>query len=471
MRVTDNLSVSLRNLLKRKIRTLLTVIGVTVGTASIVVMISLGLGINRSFQEGLKNMSDITKIEIYHNPGDKGIVVTDDMVDRISKLEGVQAATPVLQTYINAVAGKRTGTLQIYGIRPEAMAAMNYPVASGRLLGEGEWEIVYGSNSPNELKTARERADQERQWRSQQGAVVMSDGGSSPGNAYSYDILDEKVQGSVDWAFGQPSANGAAEDGVAEPGDETTSGAKPVKPYNLAGVGILSGDSWEFAYQNYMNINTVKRIVEDRQKFEQSGRPGGGGQQRKDTGYSNLIVKALDIKYVEDLVTELTDMGFSYVWSPISYIVEMRKMSSSLQGLLGAIGAVALFVAAIGIANTMIMSIYERTREIGVMKVIGASLKDIRNMFLTESAAIGLIGGVFGAGLSYGVSYLFKRFPNLLAFLQSYNASGTGVSTYIPLWLTGAALLFATCVGLLSGYLPARRAMRISALTAIQTQS
>ena len=79
----------------------------------------------------------------------------------------------------------------------------------------------------------------------------------------------------------------------------------------------------------------------------------------------------------------------------------MQEQSRNIQLVLGGIGAVSLFVAAIGIANTMMMSIYERTKEIGIIKVLGCALQNIREMFLMEAGFIGFLGGVIGVVLSY----------------------------------------------------------------------
>lgn len=98
---------------------------------------------------------------------------------------------------------------------------------------------------------------------------------------------------------------------------------------------------------------------------------------------------------VEAVSDAIRAMGYN-VSSNIEYIDSMKKQFAMVQAVLGGIGAVSLFVAAIGIANTMMMSIYERTKEIGVMKVIGCSLGNIRQMFLLEAAFIGLGGGVIG---------------------------------------------------------------------------
>lgn len=107
------------------------------------------------------------------------------------------------------------------------------------------------------------------------------------------------------------------------------------------------------------------------------------------------------------------------------------------------------------------MSIYERTREIGVMKVIGAQLGNIRMMFLAEAGMIGLIGGAMGVGLSLGGSYLLNRVAG------SMLGTGGRISV-IPVWLIMLALVFSIFVGILFGFLPANRAVKISALEAIK---
>ena len=129
----------------------------------------------------------------------------------------------------------------------------------------------------------------------------------------------------------------------------------------------------------------------------------------------------------------------------------------------GGIGAVALLVAAIGITNTMMMSIYERTKEIGIMKVIGCSLRNIRQLFLLEAAFIGLIGGIAGNVLSLILSAVINL------FVSSESLTGMpGSISYIPFWLMLASSGFAVLVGMAAGYFPAVRAMKLSPLAAIR---
>ena len=155
-------------------------------------------------------------------------------------------------------------------------------------------------------------------------------------------------------------------------------------------------------------------------------------------------------------------MGYN-VETNAEYMESMERQMAIIQAVLGGIGAVSLFVAAIGIANTMMMSIYERTKEIGVMKVLGCSLKNIRGMFLMEAGFIGVIGGVIGNILSL----LMSAVINFLAGNAQVLMDGADIS-YIPLWLMLASIGFAMLVGIIAGYFPAKRAMKLSPLEAIR---
>lgn len=133
------------------------------------------------------------------------------------------------------------------------------------------------------------------------------------------------------------------------------------------------------------------------------------------------------------------------------------------RGILAGIGGVALLVAAIGIANTMIMAVLERTREIGIMKAVGAAPRDIRALFLAEAALVGIFGGVLGLaiGLAGG-----KAIEEVIRQLNPRtNPPGIFV---VDLPLALGSLGLALAVSLVAGFLPSRRAMRMSALSALR---
>ena len=167
---------------------------------------------------------------------------------------------------------------------------------------------------------------------------------------------------------------------------------------------------------------------------------------------------------VMEVQNAITDMGYQ-AYSNMQWLEQAQEQMDMIQAVLGGIGAVSLFVAAIGIANTMMMSIYERTKEIGVLKVLGCAMGDIRSMFLMEAGFIGFMGGAAGLGLSYGVSKLVNRFLG-----SSFMGMGSGDISRIPLWLSAAAVVFAIFIGMLAGLFPALRAMKLSPLAAIRNE-
>ena len=150
-----------------------------------------------------------------------------------------------------------------------------------------------------------------------------------------------------------------------------------------------------------------------------------------------------------------------------------------VQAVLGGIGAVALLVAAFGIANTMVMAIYERTREIGLMKAVGATNQDVMSVFLTEAGSIGFLGGIGGVLLALGVNAVINVAGQ--SFISQGNGGlmgpvGPGMAgqeaaqalTATPLWLPIFAILFATLIGVVSGIYPAIRAAALSPIHALK---
>jgi putative ABC transport system permease protein len=130
------------------------------------------------------------------------------------------------------------------------------------------------------------------------------------------------------------------------------------------------------------------------------------------------------------------------------------------------LGGISLLVASFGIANTMIMSILERTREIGIMKAIGAEDREIKMIFFVEAAVIGTVGGVIGVLSAWGITAL----ANILAFRFLLKPQGATFIDFfsLPPWLTASAILFALVVSILAALYPAARAARIDPVRALR---
>ena len=188
--------------------------------------------------------------------------------------------------------------------------------------------------------------------------------------------------------------------------------------------------------------------------------------------YDAVLVKVSGIQQVEPVENAIKNLGYS-TESMESVRKPMEMEARQKQLMLGGLGAISLIVAALGITNTMIMSISERTREIGVMKSLGCYVYDIRLLFLAEAGAIGCIGGVVGCIISFVISLVI----NLVALGPSpqnilpaiLGGEGVGRLSVIPPWLYLFAVVFSILIGLGSGFYPANKAVQIPALEAIKS--
>ncbi|HLQ04196.1 MAG TPA: FtsX-like permease family protein, partial [Verrucomicrobiae bacterium] len=183
---------------------------------------------------------------------------------------------------------------------------------------------------------------------------------------------------------------------------------------------------------------------------------------RRMTGYSGVSLETEDSKYVGEVVSSVQELGYS-AFSLKQVIDQIDQGFGVFRGILAGIGGVALLVAAIGIANTMVMAVLERTREIGIMKAVGAAPQDIRLLFLAEAGVVGLFGGAIGLALGVGGGKVIEEIIRQLN--PRTNPSNIFVvEPALALGSLGLALL----VSLVAGFLPSRRAMRMSALAALR---
>ena len=269
-------------------------------------------------------------------------------------------------------------------------------------------------------------------------------------------------------AFGDSADRTAGAGSQSDPGTGQT---KPVQKYVVRASGVINGglDDYSNNYDSvFCDLETLKQLL--RKEYAGKVIPGQpktkAGKALKGFYYTSLKVKADDIDHVNEVADVIRNMGYN-VETNAEYLDSMKSQFAIVQAVLGGIGAVSLLVAAIGIANTMMMSIYERTKEIGVMKVLGCSLRNIREMFLLEAAFIGLLGGIAGNILSFVMSAAI----NVIVGSSGAMSMGTDSTiSYIPWWLVLMSMVFAVLVGVLAGYFPAKRAMKLSPLAAIRNE-
>ncbi len=467
MRSFDIISMGLKNLFRRKTRTILTVLGVVIGTAAIVVMVSLGIGMNENFEEQLKQMGNLNIINVtkYRNSPDnaggppKEIVLDSIAISKISAIKGIRGVTPVVESSMKLVSGKYMAYVQVMGIDVSTIANFDYPIAEGRLLQEGDTDkILVGGNIPQYFYNPKTRY----------GTM-----GSKP----PVNVLTDKLEVTFDMNYGEKRR----QEGIG--GSDTSE--KPPKLYKVKGIGILSvTDDWQKDGYIFMDYNHLQKLMKDTAKSQNGQQDSIWGMPNPNTskGFERLMVMVDDMKDVDRVQEEIDEMGYG-TNSLADMRKPMQKQAQTIQLVLGGLGAISLLISALGITNTMIMSIYERTREIGVMKVLGCKMNNIRQLFLLEAGVIGLFGGCIGVLLSYLASLVLNTVGrNIMNSGDNGMGMGMGMGmrmgmdsggskiSVIPPWLALLSIVFAIMIGIVSGFSPARRAMKLSALEAIKSE-
>ena len=460
------LRMSSSSLWKRKFRTVLTVLGVVIGTASIVVMISLGLGLNRATMEQIEQSGGLTTIQVMEGYGGSsasggavsvmisGTSSSDDQVNRLDDsvvemlkgLEHVESVVPILQVSAIGKYGPYEAYLNIQGMPAEGLKELNIQVGEGHLpTDSSELEFFYGNQVAADFYNPKTYE------------YPYYETGE-----YAVDFMKDTV-----FIIFDQQAYYASQNQNQNPGQDSGTSVQPPKKYIIPTAGVEKPNdenTWSsYGYRVLCDLDALKTTL--KRVFRNKAIPGqpttSSGKPYKDIYYSEVDVNVDDIDHVKEVQELIQSMGYQ-TYSNAEWVQSTQQQYANIQAMLGGIGAVSLLVAAIGITNTMMMSIYERTKEIGVMKVLGCDMRNIQAMFLIEAAYIGFIGGVVGLGLSYGISAIINK-----AVAASGNMTNL---SYIPIWLAGAAVIFAVIIGMVAGFFPSRRAMKLSPQAAIRNE-
>ncbi len=549
----DLLRMSLSSLWRRKLRTFLTVLGVLIGTTSIVAMLSLALGMKAMIMSEYASMGNIKQINVTADSGysssskiDMTKLLTDTNLKSMSKLAHVTSATPVLDLSISMKSGKYSGWSELYGvdesvIKSQKLGKGSYPDSSSGqlqiLAGNGiitNFSYMSGENSidyystgelpdvdlmkdvrqliysgdysssdssstvtdDTQMDTASANTGSGTGGTSgtttklysgaessgtnysstsgtttaDSGSAVSKDAGTSAGTTSGNTTGSDKTNSGTGTSGSTDSTNTSASSSVSTDTSDTSAISSDTTSSNLVIrakiTGIMDGTPDDYTtYSQYLltDIDALKGyLVHSFGKANIPGQPKRNGKPLNEWVYNSFVITVDNIDNVEEVQREIQDLGFT-AQSNKEALESGQKTIQIIELVMGGIGMIAFLVAAIGIANTMMMSIYERTKEIGVMKVLGCDIRDIRKMFLGEAGFIGFIGGVIGLGFSFGISCIINNFAA---------ASGemSGNISMIPWWLAIVAVAFSTLMGMLAGYFPAKRAMKLSPLAAIHTE-
>lgn len=471
----DLMTMSLGNLWRRKLRTVLTVLGVLIGTTSIVAMLSLAFGMKQMIMDEYASMGSVTQIMISGGGGgdmdssssqtDTSTMLTETNMQMFQDMEHVKNVLPQLSFDGNMQSGRYSGYGNLIGVDqsildsqelekgdiPQKGSAGTLQVIAGNQILTG-FGYVQGDEYVDYYSTGElPNIDLMTQIRQLQVYNEMADTSSDAGST------DDSADASSD----STGTDSSADDAAVQPEEDNST-----LNFRIKVAGIMAGGVDEYnTYSNSLlvNIDDLKSyLTKNFGKGNIPGQPKPNGKPMNEWVYSTLVVDVDDASNVDSVMKDIQDMGFS-ASSNKDLLDSAQKNLQIVELVLGGIGMVAFLVAAIGIANTMMMSTYERTKEIGVMKVLGCDMRDIQKLFLAEAGFIGLIGGIVGLGLTCVVSALINHFAVSMGGMK-------GNISVIPWWLALAAVAFSTLMGMVAGYFPARRAMKLSPLAAIHTE-
>ncbi|MBO5089185.1 MAG: ABC transporter permease [Lachnospiraceae bacterium] len=411
------------NMKKRGIRTFLTILGVVIGVVSIVSLISVGIGakelIMKDFGGDTLKRIEVTSME-ESNRKDK--MLTDDSIAMISDLDHVEIVYPVLTMDGYAYVDKYEGFVEISGVPQSYLQTLT--------LAEGE--LPSGKGLKPELVM---------------GYMASSFFYESSTGIFLGEMEEEARPSFVGERF-QVEMN--------------SWGDNPTK-HRLSVTG-MTNNAYDMGI--YCEMNTLKSFLKRVSEDKIIGQPvDQNGENYKDWVYSKAYVIVEDAEYVDEVMDKINERGFQ-AYSEKEYADSMERMLKIAQVVLAGIGMIALLVAVIGISNTMMTAVYDRIKEIGILKVLGCDPDELLYLFLLESGILGAIGGALGVAVSYLITHLgVNRIATKLMELDP----GEQLAV-IPWWLAVAAILFAICLGVIAGYFPARWAAKLRPIDAVNKQ-
>ncbi len=402
MKLEDMVSYSMRNLMHQHLRTWLTIVGIVVGVASVIVLVGLADGLRNSVSDQLASFGPstiiISPISVSGGIGAGPASVRPTLgklferdADKIRNVEGVEFVTKVITTTTSATFRDKSISASVYGIEPENYAeTTTIKVAEGRFLQSGDRKVaVVGSTiakdtfGDNEVKANS----------------IIGIGGQN------YRVVGVLEKSGSSFGPVDSTIFVSYEDGR-----------------ELAGDSLAARE-----------INAIRVIVA----------PGFDTEQ---------VANGIEFVLASMHKVPLDHKDFSLI-TPKFIADQVNSVLGTLTLFLGAVSGIALVVGGVGISNTMFVSVMERTKEIGVLKSVGAESWQIERLFMVEAAMIGLVGGVLG--VAFGIFVVL-----ILGFF------GVHAAPSLPTMLI--SFLIAMGVGMAGGSIPARNAAKIPAVEAMR---
>ena len=392
MNALELLRLALSRLRTSRLRAALTMLGVVIGVASVVALVGVGQGTTANITNRLASLGT-NLLTISPTGSSTAKPLTLDDAAAVAKVDGVAAVAPEVQTSATVIVGARSVTTSLIGTSADYATVRAYDVWQGSFL------TVPTVDAGLRVVVL--------------GATAASDLGldaTSLGSTISIDGLPFRVIGIL-----QPKGGS----GFQNPDDEVLVPLAAVHKY------FVGGDT----------VRTIGVSVASNDQM---------------TDVTNAITALLRDRH-ELAATDTADFS---VFNQTQLLDAASSMSGTLTLLLGGIASISLVVGGIGIMNIMLVSVRERTREIGIRKAVGARGRDILAQFLIEALTLSLLGGLIGVAVGLGVSALIGQ---LAGWGFQFNPS-----------TVAAAVLFSLAVGVVFGVWPARQAARLDPINALR---
>ena len=483
MSFLDILHLALRNLRQARLRFALTTMGVVVGVAVIVTMMSFGLGLQKNMLERFKALDFFNEVQVFgqglstlagveNRRGDNDRrrermdkrptrILDDAGVAEIASIPGVAYVEPTVGFGSLVRANGKVLSQFIGGVNVPNLAARFQDFSAGKMISAPNAEEAVVSERFLRAFGFEKPADAV-------GQVVELLAPAQDDKSSTAKKEEEEEQPPN--FFGIP----IEDDGL----DESDPSGIEIHRFKVAGVlneikeGVGQGGLRGF--MPTADIYVPLAVAHDLGKRNRSAmgqvalslaRNKGALGEGQAEGYELAVVRIKDPAMLTEVRRQITEKGFSS-FSIIDEIEQIRTVFLIIDSVLGLLGGISLLVASFGIANTMIMSILERTREIGIMKAIGAEDREIKLIFFVEAAVIGVFGGVIGVLIAWGIDGVANR----LAYRFILKPQGASFIDFfsLPLYLSVGAILFALLVSIAAALYPASRAARIDPVRALR---
>ncbi len=402
----DLFSLSTRMFRTRPMRTMLTILSISIGISAVLFLVALGYGLQNIILQ--KIVFNQALLSLSATPASELISFDRAAADRLRAIPHVTGVSPEASFPGQAVYGGLYGTTEVRAVNADYFGEAGVNLAAGK---------TFGPSDADQIVVSR--------------AVLQLFGIADPQAA-----LGRKVNVQVIATLPAPPA----------PAGSPPSGAPATQavllPHPFAIAGVVDDPQDSFVYVPLGEL--AKSVPADR--FDQA-------QVEVDaSGNLESVKQAL--------------LGQGYQVASLSETVDQaNKIFQVIQIVLGAFGAVALIVSSIGMFNTMTVTLLERTNEIGIMRAIGASKANMKNLFLAESVVIGVLGGLVGELIGFALAWMTNVGINSLA--THFGGAKIDLFYFPPAFLLGIIALSVT-IGFLSGIFPARRAASLEPLEALR---